>query len=474
MAHPASERSQPKSSPKWALGSFWWLVQVSRARLLGEAARVAPDTFPVLSRAATEVRQQLGYPWRVEIYIAGSGEPARLTRFLGTDVLIMNGDLAADLISPENRAQLDFILATFFGRLKARTLPWAPALIAVDAVRLTRVLGFLIAPWERSTVYTGDQAAAICCGSLDQSVIALNRLLVGKHLAPSVGMTGLMKQAVTVRKRWLPRLRQLYSAYPLTTNRYLNLVSFAGQWAPEQARTFCAGLKHDTELDVRKILARSARQHQRGSRRWVVPVSIAASVAMLGAAGYGVFSPASQRLLTELRREAPPPAAMSSQASSATASASPPVLLQMPSDALAALEAHVPPVFAGSCASSVPPAVTTGLVAAIACTPTGNGGPAHVEYYQYETATDMNTAFSRYAGGIAAGGSCDRGGQRGTYQFAHASAEGAWACYYDGAGTSQMIWTSSALNILASANARTLTPQQLNDWFFSPAATGPR
>ena len=32
-----------------------------------------------------------------------------------------------------------------------------------------------------------------------------------------------------------------------------------------------------------------------------------------------------------------------------------------------------------------------------------------------------------------------------------------------------MIWTSSNLDILASANARAQTPQQLNDWFFSPA-----
>ena len=53
-------------------------------------------------------------------------------------------------------------------------------------------------------------------------------------------------------------------------------------------------------------------------------------------------------------------------------------------------------------------------------------------------------------------------------------AEGTWACYYDATGTSQMIWTSSNLDILASANARAQTPQRLHDWFFSPAETGPR
>jgi len=474
-----------------ALGSFWCLVQVYRARLLGGAARVTPDTFPALSAAAAEVKRKLGYARPVEIFVAHAGDPVLLTSFLGTHVLVMKGDLVADLIKPGNRAQLDFILATCFGKMKARTLAWAPARIAVDALQVLRVPNFLIAPWERATAYTGDQVAATCCGSLDQSVIALNRLLVGPDLAASVGMTGLMNQAVTARIRWLPRLQQLYSRDPLMTDRYLNLLSFAGQWAPDEARAFHASLKRGTGLDIAEILARSARQRQRGPRRWVLPVSVAASATVVGVAAFGLFAPVSQPLVRDLLRawSTPPAAAMTSQpghsapgssgpAGSAPGSSAPgssaPDFPQTPSDAVASLEAHVPSAFAGSCATSVPPAVTTGLIAAVACVPTGSGAPAHVEYYEYANGTDLNAAFSHYAGGFAAGGSCDQGGQSGTYEFAGASAEGAWACYYDSTGTSQMIWTSSALNILAAANARAQTPQQLNDWFFSPAQTGPR
>jgi hypothetical protein len=36
-----------------------------------------------------------------------------------------------------------------------------------------------------------------------------------------------------------------------------------------------------------------------------------------------------------------------------------------------------------------------------------------------------------------------------------------------------MIWTDTDLNILAVANDPVETPQQLHDWFFSPADTGP-
>jgi len=218
------------------LGLVWWGVQVHRAKLLGAAAHVTPETFPVLSAAAEEVKQQVGYARPVEIFvIAHTDDPVRLTSFFGTRILLMEGDLVADLVQPENRPQLDFILATFFGKLKVKALAWAPLLIAIDALRLPRVLNFLIAPWERATVYTGDQVAAMCCGSLDESIIALNRLLVGKDLAHSVGVSGLMDQAATVRRRWLPRLQQLYSRYPHLTNRYLNLLSFANQSVSEQA-----------------------------------------------------------------------------------------------------------------------------------------------------------------------------------------------------------------------------------------------
>ena len=95
-----------------------------RARLLGAAVRVTPDTFPVLSAAAMEVRQQLGYARPVEIFVADIDKPVLLTSFLRSHVLVMKGDLIPPWIKPGNRAQLDFVLATFFGKLKAGTLAW--------------------------------------------------------------------------------------------------------------------------------------------------------------------------------------------------------------------------------------------------------------------------------------------------------------------------------------------------------------
>jgi hypothetical protein len=429
------------------------------------------------------VKQQVGYTRPVEIFvIAHTEDPVRLTSFFGTHILLMEGDLVADLVKPGNRPQLDFILATFFAKLKVKALAWAPLLIAIDALQLPRILNFLIAPWQRATVYTGDQVAAVCCGSLDESILALNRLLVGKDLAHSVGMSGLMNQAATVRRRWLPRLQQLYSSYPHLTNRYLNLLSFAGQSAPGQAYAFRGRLSPATNARVYDVTARLARLHQRGPRRALAVSAIVASTALLGLAAFAVFAWVPQNDLVNLgsiwSSSAPSPAATTPgpavtsparPAPSATLSPSP----QTPSDPVAALESHAPAAFAGTCGALTPQTGMTGVVAAIGCAPTGAGDPASVQYYQYDNESDMNAAFEKAVSGATEDGTCDQAGQRGTYQFTNGPGAGSWACYYNTSSEGDMIWTDTDLDILAVATDPVETPQQLHDWFFSPADTGP-
>jgi len=461
------------------LGLVWWAVQVHRASLLGAAARVTPETFPVLSAAAGEVKQQVGYTRPVEIFVTAHTEvPVRLTSFFGTHILLMEGDLVADLVKPGNRPQLDFILATFFGKLKVKALAWAPLLIAIDALQLPQVLNFLIAPWERATVYTGDQVAAACCGSLDESIIALNRLLVGKDLAHSVGMSGLMNQAATVRRRWLPRLQQLYSSYPHLTNRYLNLLSFAGQSAPGQAYAFRGRLSPATNARVYDVSAKLARLHHRGPRRVLAYSWIVASTALLGLAAFAIFFLVPQNDLVTLgsilssSAPATPGPAVTPPAPPAGPATLPPSPAP-PTDPAAALAAHAPAAFASTCSALTPQAAMTGVVAAIGCAPTGAGDPTSVQYYQFDNATDMNAAFENAVNGATEDGTCDQAGQRGTYQFTNGPGAGSWACYYDTGNDGDMVWTDTGLNILAVASDPVQTPQQLHDWFFSPADTGP-
>ncbi len=464
-----------------ALASSWCGAWAYRAHLLGRAAQVRPDTFPVLSAAISELRQQLDYHRPADVFVSATARRALLTSTFGPHVLVIPGDLAADLSKPANRAQLDFALATFFGRLKARSLAWAPARVAVDVLRLPFVLNVLVAPWDRAIVYTGDQLAAACCGSLDESVVALNWLLTGPDSAASVGTGGLLRQAAAVRRRWFGRLPLLYARSPRLTDRYLNLLSFAAHAAPDQARAFHEQRAGGTEGWVLKVLARPPRhRHRHGPRRTLAAASIAASVLCVAAAGYALFSPEYPHLRAVLAgtpgpRASVPPAGGGPvlRTPVSAGSSAPSTFPDTPTDAVAALETHVPAAFAGTCASFTPQPVPTGLVAAVTCTPSGTGAPAHLEYYQYATPAGLNGAFSHDAQGVPVSGTCDRGGQRGTYDFAAGTA-GMWACFLDTAGMSQMIWTSTSLDILASANDHTQTPQQLSNWFFSPAPTGPR
>jgi hypothetical protein len=458
-------------------GLVWWVQQVRRAKLLGGTARATPETFPVLSAAAGSVKRQVGYARPVEIFVAAhAGQPVLLTSFFGTRILLMDGDLVADLLKPGNRPQLDFILATYLGALKVKALAWAPLYIAIDALGLPHVLNFFIAPWERATVYTGDQVAATCCGSLDESVTALNRLLVGKDLADSVGMTGLMNQAAAVRRRWLPRLQQLYSRSPHLTNRYLNLLSFTTQSAPAQARAFRGGLHPTADVRVEDVSARLTRLHERGPRRTLAAACITASVAVLGVAALAILSLIPQNNLVTMAgifSPSTPSSAAHTPTPAATPSPAPgtPATQQATGNQAAALQTHVPPAFAASCGAFAPQPAMDGVSAAITCRPAE--GPASIQYYQYADTAGMNTAFEATTSGLTQASACDQPGQRGTYHFTDGPGPGQWACYYTTSHHGQLIWTSTSLNILAVANDPAQTPQQLADWFFSPADTGP-
>ena len=220
--------------------------------------------------------------------------------------------------------------------------------------------------------------------------------------------------------------------------------------------------------------ARSGR-----SRRGLGALLAVGGVVLLGIAAAGIFTPIVPHLMARApaaahsQASARPSGAASSVSSVSSATPTPPASAETLSAAGAALAAYVPPAFAGTCRSFTTAAVT-GLVTAITCVPSGSGAPAHVEYYRYGSVADLNAAFSHYAGGVSESGTCDQGGRRGTYAFATGPIGGMWACYEDVNRTSQLIWTSTSLDVLAAANDTSQAPQQLSNWFFSAAPTGPQ
>ena len=209
------------------------------------------------------------------------------------------------------------------------------------------------------------------------------------------------------------------------------------------------------------------------SRRGLGALLAVVGVVLLGIVVAGIFIPIVPHLIVGRPAAAHSPASARPSGASSSAIPAPSASPATLSAAGAALAAYVPPAFAGTC-SSFTAAPVPGLVTAITCVPSGRGAPAHVEYYRYVSVTDLNAAFSHYAGGVSESGTCDQGGRRGTYAFAAGPIGGLWACYEDINRISQMIWTSTSLDILAAANDTGQTPQQLSNWFFSAAPTGPQ
>jgi len=216
--------------------SVWWGLQLMRARLLGGSVKVTAASFPELDALLEGVLAQLEFKGRVDVYVADKCEPSvRLTSYLGTRIILIEGDLVAELLEPSKQAQLRFLIARHIGALKARQFRLDPLLVMLGAANALQFVKPFLLPYYRSTAYSGDQIGLACCGSVEAALEATGRLLVGKELADQMPLGSILPQAVLVKERWLPRFAQFLSPTPHVINRYLNLMMYgrlrdSGAW----------------------------------------------------------------------------------------------------------------------------------------------------------------------------------------------------------------------------------------------------
>lgn len=247
-----------------ALGALiWFSLQIARSRLLGGAVRVSETSLPSLQAVFDEIRALLDYRKHVDVYVADKVDGgSAMTSYLGTRIILLEGGLVAELLEEGRRAELTFLIGRHIGQLKARhqRLQWI--LIVISAIDSLKFLQFFLAPYFRATAKSGDQIAAACCGDIRATALMMNRLLAGKELGPQLNIGGVLDQALTVRNRWLPRLAQLIQNQPHVTNRYLNLLAFYAQTAPDQINAWRATLDPATASRLATVLNASNR------RRW--------------------------------------------------------------------------------------------------------------------------------------------------------------------------------------------------------------
>lgn len=276
-----------------ALVLFWATLQLWRVRLLGDAVWVSADTLPEVQDVVDEVRRRLDYQRRVDVVVvdkmsrvlSADSAPVVLTSFFGSRVLVLESQVLGNLAEPAQRPERVFLIATYFGALKARHAGWAPLLLALEASGLPTLVFLFIYPWYRATTFTGDRIAYACCGDLRVSLHAVYRVLVGPELAPHLRTPGLVEQALSVRRSRLLRIGQLVRPTPYAPTRYLDLLSFAERREPDTTTTYLAGVPaqgsglHDALHDL---------QSRRPHPSLVPAATVVAAVLVLSSAVGGV------------------------------------------------------------------------------------------------------------------------------------------------------------------------------------------
>lgn len=406
--------------------AFAWLaLQLHRANLLGNAVRVTPESLPELHAVLDEVRAALDYHRRVDVYVTDrvSGLMT-LTSLFGTRVIMVEGDLVATLLENGRRRELTFLVARFIGALKSQRDRIGPLRLLVTLARPIGLVNVFIWPYDRAVVYSGDQIGLAVAGDLDAALNALDRLLVGGTLGPSVRDAGVFDQASQVRRRRLPRLAQLFNRQPHLANRYVNLMAFAERHAPEQQAATVAALGDAGATRLGDLAGRTAHRSWHPSRRRVLTPLAGALAAALVIAAAAYLLPDG----TMTGAEAKP-------------------------DATGALLAHVPPSFAGSCVpgEDIQRPFLRRLHAAVVCTA---AAPSSVDYYQYADRAALDGAYAEVVRGVEELG-C---GRPGAYDG------GRLACWKV-KGASVLAWTDDRKRILSLAVGRGMQPPELLRWW---------
>ena len=440
---------------------------VLRIHLLANAVHVSAATLPDVDDVVREVRARLAYEGRLDIFVVNktsrtlgeSSAPIAMISFFGVRFILVEGDVIGDLADDDQRSQFVFLLATYVGALKARHTTWSLILSILQGLVLPRLVGPFVAPWYRSTVYTGDRIAAACCGDLDVSLQAFYRDLVGKDIATHVRSGGFVAQSLEARRRTLLRVSQLLHFTPHATSRYLELLSFAAAREPAGFEAFRAEVD-PASREFDGVLAQLGGRRTSGTGP---AIGIAVSVLLLvggiltgltvrdtGVAqfAYDYFNRGSQPDPEPVLPTEPVPTT--------------PTPVQPTPDPANVLIARLPSDLRATCTTGTPE--SDEIVLVVDCTPTGSSAPETVSYLVYPSESTMRAAFESYVGQMAIG-DCETGANRRTTWTSQGIARGPLACYTARSGRTTVLWGTDDAAVLSIAQDRSLEIDDLFAWW---------
>ena len=385
------------------LALIWLSMRIFRVRLLGQAIKVSPRSTPELAAVVETVRSRLAYTKRTDVYVTDAiTQPMAGQSVFGIRILLLKGDFVAELLAEHRDSELVFLLATYFGALKARFDRLNVVLLSLSVVNAMRLFGPLLKPWYRATVYTGDQLAFLCCNDLQVSLSAAFRSLVGKQMAPLIRPAGVVEQAASVRRSAILRLAQLTADSPHPTNRYLNLLAFAARQQAAQYDAFVGDLDRDAAEYVavyrssRRVGPGNARLH--GAAEVTGGLLVAASAVIgLAIAGDGqVFIAPAEPSQTPAVVDPTEPSVETPATSETTDTPQATETTEVPVFDYDSLSADLPDGFRANCTDNSQAqyvAIGDTLDAAAFCQPTAVGTPAAVQINQFTSSAAADEAF---------------------------------------------------------------------------------
>jgi len=242
-----------------AIGSYlllnWFVLSIAKAKIISNSLKVSDKNFPEVQQLIRDTKIALDYARNIDIYIVQENSiNSFLAHFFSTRFIILNSELVEDMLDDHKRLQLKWVIGRFIGALKIKQIRLNVLTDIFERTEGLFLLNIFILPYTRATQFSGDNIGLSVCGDLKQAMIAFDKMLVGNDLSPRVRFEGIIDQGKEIKNSPFVLLARLFSPFPHTVNRYLNLLAFAKWRYPEQFYHYIQQFNIPTSTDLAQLL----------------------------------------------------------------------------------------------------------------------------------------------------------------------------------------------------------------------------
>lgn len=244
------------------VGLLLWIgLELMRAALIGNAVKVGPDNFPEISNILRDVKKKIGYSKDVEIYIIEDGSINMIIyRFFSSKFIVIHSSFVESCEASKDYRDIEWAIARFVGYLKIKKDHYYPIVFEImESIKNIPLINLLVLPYERCIIYSGDRIGLALCGELEAAITGLGKLMIGKTLYGKVSSETFISQSRIVNSSFFAAVSRFFSGYPHMTDRYLNIMSFAKDSAPEHYHEFV--LRH--RIDMKNLEDALSSRHGR-------------------------------------------------------------------------------------------------------------------------------------------------------------------------------------------------------------------